>query len=385
MLTLFAAIQLPSELSAILTADPRLPALCLAVALIVLVGATDDVRSLSPWAKLAVETLAAVIAVSASSFQIPFVTAPWLASAIAIFWIVAVTNAFNLIDGLDGLATGLGIITSATLVCISVYSSNQEAAIPLIILGGALTGFLRYNFFPSKIFLGDSGSLLLGFLLGVVSLSASSRLSAMVAIVVPVLALGLPLVETVLTASRRMLGGLRVVHVDEETGRYFFAFPSRPGLFTADREHIHHRLVDLGFGHRGAVAALYGACLVFCSIAFLLVAFRTPFDAIFVAAFGLTTMIAIRRLNYGEMQLLRNGTLLPIFELPLINRRLLHVLLDLIFIALSYFAAHLIRSEFVWDHALRFQVLFNVPTVVLTQFVVLWAAGLYRGGFRCTG
>jgi len=377
-----------TELASVLVGgDPWLMTLGLSATLVMLVGVVDDVRSLSPLTKLAGEFIAALIVVASGygvDSHIPGIASPWLGQAIAIFWIVAVTNAFNLIDGLDGLAAGLGVIICGTLFFISIYSFSFQSATMLIILGGALLGFLRYNFYPSTIFLGDSGSLLLGFLLAVFSVSVSSRLSAIVAILVPVLALGVPLVETAVTAARRLLRSVRIVDGGGNDGRYGFDV-ARPKLFAADREHIHHRLLDLGWSHRGAVLLLYIASLTFGGGAFLLVALRTPYHAMFVAAFGLAAFVGIRRLNYGEINLLRNGTLLPIFELPLVNRRLLHVLIDLAAISISYFLSVLIVNDFVLDARSRFQFVLIGPPVFLAQLIALWTSGLYLGTYRYTG
>src|SRR5439155_25902749 len=124
----------------------------------------------------------------------------------------------------------------------------------------------RYNFYPARIFLGDSGALLVGFILAVASMDTGNRPSAVVAITVPIMALGLPLAETTLTMMRRLLRVIRVVRYNGNTDRYEFLFAGSAALFTADRQHIHHRLLDLGLSHRNSVLLLYGISLTLGSV-----------------------------------------------------------------------------------------------------------------------
>ena len=258
--------------------ERQIVSLAVGATLVMLLGAVDDFRSLSPVAKLLAQLVAGFVVV-ASGYHVQSLFGVSLGVAdvpLTLLWVVAVTNAFNLIDGLDGLAAGVGVIVSATLAAVSIYSLDVAAGLILCAVGGALLGFLRYNFPPASIFLGDSGSLLLGFVFAVVSLGVSDRPTAVVAILVPILALGLPLMETALTVARRMLRGVRIARRDEGEQHYEFLSSGRGTLFTPDRKHIHHRLLDLGVTHRNAVLLLYGVAALFGASALALVLFRRP-------------------------------------------------------------------------------------------------------------
>ncbi|MGH7858824.1 MAG: hypothetical protein ACREQY_15970 [Candidatus Binatia bacterium] len=344
-----------------------LPALIVGATLVMLLGVIDDFRPLGPAVKLSIQLLAAIVLVSVG-YQIQKVGGAeigLLGVPLTLLWVVGITNAFNLIDGLDGLAAGVGLIVSATLFAILVQGGRVGEALVLCALGGALLGFLRYNFHPARIFLGDSGSLLLGFVLAAVSIQASKKLSTAIALGVPILVLGLPIMDTSLAVARRALG--------------------RTAILRPDRGHIHHRLLELGFTHRSAVLVLYGACALSCAGALALVFQRAPNQGLLLAAFGIAAAIGIRRLDYGEMRLLRNGVLLPVFDLPLVNRRLLHVLIDLCFVIGSYLAAYAVWFGDVWSEPARTRFLDSVPLVAFVQIASFAAVGLYRRSYRHTG
>ena len=262
----------------------------------------------------------------------------WFGPLATVFWIVAIVNAVNMVDGLDGLAAGLGLIISATLFSISLYLGNIESSLILAALSGALLGFLCYNLHPARIFLGDSGSLLIGFLLAVSAIQSSSKAATVTAIMWPLLALGLPLAELVLTTLRRTFRIVRVVRLDARTQRYEFSIFGSAALFTADRDHIHHRLLATGLTYSKVVAILYGVCALFGAGSFLLVVNYQNADVLLLLlAFGLA-VVAVKQLDYRELQPFRRGFLLPLFDLPAVNRRVVIVLFDLGFISLSYLA-----------------------------------------------
>ncbi len=360
--------------------------LALTATAIVLLGVTDDVFTLSPRSKLATQILAGLV-IYWSGYRVDAIgswSLGWLSLPLTLLWVVAVTNAFNLIDGLDGLATGIALIVSASLFCVSVYSLNVAAAVFLATLGGALAGFLRYNFHPAKIFLGDSGSLFLGFALAVISMGVSNRPSAVVAIVTPVLALGLPLFETSLTVVRRLLRKVAIVRDDPEREHYTMRMQGS-GLMTADREHIHHRLLDLGLKHRSVVLVLYGVSLLLGVASLGIVVARDLNLAFLLGAFGVAAVLGIRRLGYVEMRLLRNGVLLPLFDSPFANRRMLHVLVDLIFILSSFFGAMMILHDGVITPEARAQFVAEAPLLALVQVAAFGISGLYDRSYRYTG
>lgn len=235
-------------------------------ALIVLVvGGLDDVYGLSPLQKLAGQIVAALV-VLPLGLRVEFLTNPltgelvylgWFGLPITVMWLVAVTNALNLIDGLDGLAAGTATIAATVLAAVvwvqgSMAGIPEQAAMaaPALILAASTLSFLRYNFHPARIFLGDSGSLFLGFTLGGLAVLGVAKSTAAVSMFIPVLVLGVPLFDTTLAVLRRCF--------------------KRHSIFAPDREHVHHRLLEAGFSHKRAVLILYGVNLILGLSAFLL-------------------------------------------------------------------------------------------------------------------
>ncbi|HEU4537517.1 MAG TPA: MraY family glycosyltransferase [Polyangiaceae bacterium] len=220
---------------------------------IALVGAVDDVRALGAKKKLAAQIVAASVAwwggARIESLRIPglghFVFSSPLGYLLSVAWVVAFINAINLIDGLDGLAGGTVFFAALTNTVIAFMSGNVLAAVLNAALGGAVLGFLFYNFNPATIFLGDTGSMFLGYSVGAAALLTwRQKESTVVSFLVPLLAMGLPLTDTLFTMIRRVL--------------------ARRPIFSADRGHIHHRLLDLGLTHRRAVLILYGCSVLLC-------------------------------------------------------------------------------------------------------------------------
>jgi UDP-GlcNAc:undecaprenyl-phosphate GlcNAc-1-phosphate transferase len=213
-------------------------------------GVVDDTRGLRPRHKLVVQTLVAIGAYL-FGFRIESIQMPLLgplsmgvfALPVTVFWIVGVTNAVNLIDGLDGLAAGVVFFAAITNFVVGNIAHSVFVALLMAAVMGSLVGFLFYNFNPARIFMGDSGSYFLGYVLAVSSLAgASQKASTTVSLLVPIVALGLPIFDTLFAMFRRML--------------------ERRPLFSPDRGHIHHRLLDMGITHRRAVMILYGVCVV---------------------------------------------------------------------------------------------------------------------------
>jgi UDP-GlcNAc:undecaprenyl-phosphate GlcNAc-1-phosphate transferase len=265
----------------------RLDWLAVASLVIAAVGVADDVVGLRVSQKLAGQLAAAALAVGAG-FAVRLVTHPLTGDTldlglvglmVSLVWIVGVTNAVNLIDGLDGLASGVACIACLTLVVISLLEARTGAALLGACLAGALVGFLVFNLPPASIFLGDSGSLLVGFWLSVLSLQALQKTSTMVLIVASLLALGLPLADTMLAIVRRATA----------------AGPA--AVFRPDREHIHHRLLRTGRSPRAVLAVLYAACAAGGVLAFVAVMLRGPLNAVVVALAAVATWMAVRRLG----------------------------------------------------------------------------------------
>ena len=353
---------------------------------IMVIGMVDDLYGLAPALKLVLEiAIAAAIAGCGYCIEsIGGIRLGWLELPVTVAWLVAVTNAFNMIDGLDGLAAGVGAMVTATLFLLSLYLGNVPAALMMALLGGALIGFLPYNFHPARIFLGDSGSLFVGFVLALTSVVTSNKLATFVAVLVPVLALGLPIAELTLTMLRRFLRVL-MVHHSPEGERYRIKKLGRAGLFTGDRDHIHHRLLSLGITHKNAVLILYGGCLALCTGAFGLAVLRAPGQAFLISAVGVVSIIGISRLGYRELRPLRNGLLLPVFDSVIFTRRLVQALLDLSFIVLAFVGAYLIDHRETWTSGTRDALRNFVPLVAIVQIGCFGATHLYRRAYRYQG
>lgn len=355
--------------------------------LVLAVGMIDDCRSLTPVVKLLAEILAAVAVVASgcrinAEFGWEF---GWLGAPLSVLWIVAVTNGVNMIDGLDGLAVGASLISSVALFSVALYLAHVNSALILAALCGALFGFLCYNFHPARIFLGDSGSLLVGFVLAVTAIESASKAAAAVAILVPILAMGLPLGELALTTFRRILRTVRVVRVDGQTRRYEFSAFERPALFTADQGHIYHRLLALGITQRTAVIVLYGVCAGLGLAAFAVVIYQGMVLALLLAAVAVMATVAVRGLDYRELQLLRGGVFLPLFDLPAMSRKLVYIAVDIVFIVASWLGASVICYQGEMSDVALWRLLHVVPLITLVQIGCFMVSGFYRRFYRYAG
>ena len=241
--------------------------------IMVTVGIIDDIRDLPAKVKLLFQIIAALIAagfgVNIGYIANPFsqwfgplyINLGWMAVPITVIWIVGVTNAVNLIDGLDGLAVGISSIASVALLALTIFSQNLNTAIMTAALAGAGFGFLPYNFNPAKIFMGDTGSTFLGFVLACISVQGLMKMHALISFAVPVLILGLPIFDTLFAIIRRLL-----------TGR---------SIMAPDRGHLHHRLLDMGFSQKQTVAILYTLTSILCLTA-VVMSLKDTFRAVFL-------------------------------------------------------------------------------------------------------
>jgi UDP-GlcNAc:undecaprenyl-phosphate GlcNAc-1-phosphate transferase len=222
----------------------------------------------------------------AAGNRIEYVTLPFVGSfalgalslPLTLLWVVGVINALNLIDGLDGLAAGVAFFGVATTFVIAFLHHDPLMMLFMAALGGAVVGFLAYNFNPASIFMGDAGSMFLGYVLGVGAMRTSQKSSTVVAILVPIVALGLPIADTLLAILRRAIAG-------------------RP-IFSADRGHIHHRLLDVGLSQRKAVFVLYGASILLGVVALLLTLANSTETALILAATGLLAYLGVKKLGH---------------------------------------------------------------------------------------
>jgi UDP-GlcNAc:undecaprenyl-phosphate/decaprenyl-phosphate GlcNAc-1-phosphate transferase len=264
---------------------PDILPLTLVGSVVFMTGVLDDLIGLAAWQKLMGILGASVLAYFAGiHVDIHLLRGlpqwPWLGFAITVIWLVGCTNAFNLIDGMDGLAAGVGLMAAVTMLVAALTQSNLPLALATMPLAGCLLGFLRYNFNGASVFLGDSGSLLIGFMLGCYGALWSEKSVTLVALTVPLLAVSIPLLDVVLSILRRYLR-------------------NRP-IFQADRGHIHHRLLDLGLSPKNAVLTIYGVCGVVAILSLLASALHNQFSGLIVIVFGGAVWIGIRQLDYAE-------------------------------------------------------------------------------------
>lgn len=255
--------------------------------LVFLLGVYDDVRGVGPYIKFSVQGIAAsmLYAGGLRIVNIPVVfgdrNLPWYVGlACTIIWVLAITNAFNLIDGLDGLAAGSALFSTMVAFVVGLLHGPALVEVMTIALAGAILGFLRFNFNPATIFLGDSGSLLIGFLLSALALYGAQKAPTIVAIAIPVVSFGLPILETVLSIIRRLISG-------------------RP-VFTADREHIHHKLLQHGLTHRQVVILLYGVSAGFAMLSLFLLWPTGSSLGLVLAVLGIGIWIGVQHLGYLE-------------------------------------------------------------------------------------
>jgi UDP-GlcNAc:undecaprenyl-phosphate GlcNAc-1-phosphate transferase len=269
--------------------------LALAAGAVLILGLVDDVRPVSFQWKFAFQILAA-IAVWWVGFRVEVLGVPFVSTGVhlggwslplTILWIVGITNAFNLIDGLDGLAAGTALITTTVVAIIALHGGRVAVFAISVALVGSLAGFLRYNFNPAQIFLGDSGSMFLGFSVAVIAIHGSQKNVAAVAVLGPLLIMGYPILDTGMAIARR-LNSIRSDAAGRGGVRYIARNAHR--VFLPDRGHIHHRLLDAGMSHRGAVLSLYGCGLAMAAAALVLVVTNSLIVAILLAG-SLTVMI----------------------------------------------------------------------------------------------
>ncbi|MGC1604289.1 MAG: MraY family glycosyltransferase [Candidatus Acidiferrum sp.] len=254
--------------------------------IIFLLGLYDDVYSLSPRWKFAVEALAAV-GLYAGGYGIHNLglvhggqTLGWAyCLPLTVLWVLLITNAFNLIDGLDGLAAGSAVFSAMVVFVMSLVVPNGFVAFLSIALAGATLGFLRFNFHPATIFLGDSGSLFIGFMLAALALAGSQKAPTIVAVAIPIVSLGLPILDVVLAVTRRFVAG-------------------KP-LFDGDKAHIHHKLVKRGLSQRNAVLTLYAVTAGFGFLSLVLLQQRRAI-ALVLAVMGIGIFLGVQQLRYQE-------------------------------------------------------------------------------------
>ena len=266
--------------------------LTVAVVIVFLTGAIDDVRNLKPRQKLLGQILAACVAAAsglvignvANPFTAELIPIGWLAYPITVVYLVAFTNVINLIDGLDGLAAGITAISCAAMFYLSYEAHQIDAAVLACILAGCCLGFLRYNFNPASIFMGDCGSNMLGFLLGVIALLGVNRVAAATTLIVPLVIAGVPIIDTFAAIVRRRRG--------------------HTAISQADTGHIQHRLIKQGFDQRQAALMIYGWSILLAAGAIIMTKVALPLRFVVFILLVSVSAVFIRKLHLFKPVLL---------------------------------------------------------------------------------
>ena len=275
------------------TVDTQLKGIIIGCLIIVAVGIVDDVKQLSAKVKFVLQIVTAVIVVL-HGVTIKYISVPsfiveggilnlgFMSIPITIVWIVGVTNAVNLIDGLDGLAVGVSSIATFSLFFIAILTSEIQIAVVTAALAGACLGFLPYNFNPAKIFMGDTGSTFLGFMLSVICIQGLFKGYVIISFIVPLLILGLPIFDTGFAIVRRIW--------------------NKKPIMAPDRGHLHHRLMDMGFSQKQTVAILYVIASILAMSAVVVLEGGAYWAAVFVIAIVLFVIFAYKfyKTNHKE-------------------------------------------------------------------------------------
>ncbi len=261
--------------------------LTLAAIPLLALGIVDDLRGTNPWTKLAVQACAALVLVH-FGYGVPLITNPFgpafesgfLSGPLAVLWVLIVVNAINLIDGLDGLASGVVLIASATLWWVGRLHADFYVMFFSSLLIGSTLGFLRWNFPPARVFMGDTGSHFLGLTLAAVSLLENRKETAAMTLLLPLVAMGVPIADGARAFLRRLRSGQPV--------------------FRADTQHIHHRLLGLGLGPRHALLVLWGLCAMSGLAAVLLASLPRRLSFLAVIVLAVTLVVAAETLGSGR-------------------------------------------------------------------------------------
>jgi UDP-GlcNAc:undecaprenyl-phosphate/decaprenyl-phosphate GlcNAc-1-phosphate transferase len=339
------------------------------------VGIVDDIRQLKPYVKLVMQVVAASIVVFGGLRLPGMIWTSWGADFLTIFWLVAITNAINLLDNMDGLAGGISLIACAFLaISFLVNGQTTEAALPLI-LAGAIAGFLRFNFNPASIFMGDCGSMFLGFALsGIALLSDFGRARNLVSVLAtPVLILTIPIFDTMVVTVTRKLSG-------------------RP-VSQGGRDHTSHRLVALGMSERRATLLLYLFAALSGALALAVRQMAIWGALALIVGFALSVLfigLYVGKVGFYEQGRPSNqgpvsGTLVDPFGNFSHRRRIVEILLDTVLVALAYYSAYLLRFDGDMPGEQIAIFIRTLPPLVAIQILSFLIGGVYKGIWRYAG
>ncbi len=333
-------------------------------------GVFDDIKRIKPYTKLIGQIVIASLLVS---FGVSIKIIPYriVSMPLTILWMVAIVNSFNLLDNMDGLSTGIAAIVTGILFLCAVFNGNILLASTALILAGSLLGFLRYNFNPAKIFMGDCGSMFIGFMLGAITLQGSWKESTHLVMIlaIPVLVLAVPIFDTTFVTLARGISARKI--------------------FQGGKDHISHRMVVLGLSEKNTVLVLYFIGLFFGGISVLsmFVAPIITLMLVLVAAVSLiyfaTFLGKVKVYSDDKAKTLKkkNGNVVLGGAL-MHKRRMLEVAIDFILICVAYVSAYLLRFEGVLSHTNQELIVRSLPVILIIKYIVFFKFGLYRGIWR---
>lgn len=359
-----------------LVAGPRFPlgyTLLAGTTGIFALGLMDDIFGLNPQVKLVGQVIISALMV-ANGIRVEIIPWPVVSIPVTIFWMVGLTNAFNLLDNMDGLAAGLAAIASGVLFIFSIQAGEFTVAALSVALGGAALGFLIFNFHPASMFMGDCGSMVLGFSLACFSIIGTWRhaTNLVVSLTVPILVLGIPIFDTTFVTITRKLRGVPI---------------SKGG-----RDHISHHLVRLGLSERRAVVVLYFVSIFISALALVNSSISPLLMIVFAGILGIGLFIVGLFLEESKKKKgLAGEPAAPVYtqqrsprasQVTLSRRRMAEILIDVVLITLAYFSAYLVRFESQFDHFYFRQFVGTLPWVLMIKFSVFYYMGLYKSVWR---
>lgn len=335
------------------------------------VGVLDDARGLKPYIKLLGQITAATLLYQAGfsvGGGLSVTLAPPVNFVVTVFWIVGAVNAFNLIDGMDGLASGLAMIAALGLAGALFLRNLSVDAVPFLALAGAALGFLRYNFNPATVFLGDSGSMFLGLAVGALPLVSGQKSELLASLGVPLIAMGIPIFDTALAIWRRTLRSL----FPEATAA---GAKRLRGLMHADKEHVHHRVLAKTMSQRRTAILLYGLNTLLVAVGLFAMLAEERRNGVFMLAFVVGVFLIVKHLT--RVELWDTGRILLAKSHRSISARIsvpLYILTDILIMAGSFVVSQWIAGEHVGTHSLSV----DMPGLIGVIFVALAATGAYR-------
>jgi len=349
--------------------------LVLGVLPVFLISLRDDVRPLGPMPRFLAQLAGGTIAIACgihlgASIHLFGYTIPLgpFAFPLTLMWMVCITNAFNLIDGLDGLSAGLALIASVSLAALAIVAANMSLLLLSLLLVGALIGFLPFNTYPARVFLGDCGATAVGFWLSCLALPGGFTLPAGMAVLVPLLAVGVPVADTLLSMARRL-----VRRVED---------PGAGGVFDADTEHIHHRLLHAGLDHRRVVLVLYAIGIAAAAVGVLSLLVTAGNAGLLVMTLIAAAFIGVARLGYDEFALIRRGIVLRFYDAPVLQLGFFRVFVDIVLIATAYYLAIVLKYE-AWDvQSFRRLGLAALELTLPLTVAAFWTFRMYERSWR---